>query len=184
MEIKEVGIMGAWLAQSPLHVDTRGYFREWFKSDVIENILGRGFTVEQANISSSNKGVLRGIHYSLAIEGQGKWITCISGSIWDVVVDIRPSSPTFKKWIGIELNANSGDSLFVSEGLGHGFISLEDNSVVAYLTTSKYSPDDEHEIHPLDPQIGIAWPIANPLLSAKDGSALTLQEQVASGKLK
>ena len=183
MEIKELSIKGAWLARSPLHCDDRGYFREWFKEEAIENAMGRGFKVQQANISSSNKGVIRGIHYSLAKEGQGKWVTCISGSIWDVVVDIRPSSPTFKKWLGIELRANSGDSVFISEGLGHGFMSLEDDTAVAYLLTTKYSPSDEFEIHPLDPELEIVWPYESPHLSPKDKAAPTLYEQLSSGKL-
>lgn len=183
MKIEELGIKGAWIARSPMHEDYRGYFREWFRAGEIEMALGRGFDVQQGNISSSKKGVLRGIHYSLAKEGQGKWITCVSGSIWDVVVDIRPFSPTYKKWIGTVLNSNSGDALFISEGLGHGFISLEDNSTVVYLLTSKYSPSEEFEIHPLDPELGITWPLENPFLSLRDGTAPTLQEQLSSGNL-
>lgn len=183
MQIRELAIKGAWIAHSPTHTDNRGFFREWFKEEEVEIATGRSFTVHQANISTSNKGVLRGIHYSLANKGQGKWITCISGSIWDVVVDIRPSSPTFKEWIGIELNALSGSSLFISEGLGHGFISLEDNSTVAYLLTSKYSPTEEFEIHPLDPELGIIWPLKNPSLSIKDAVAPTLMQQLSAGRL-
>ena len=183
MEIEELGIKGAWIARSPIHKDDRGYFREWFKAKEIEIALGRSFVVQQGNISSSNKGVLRGIHYSLAKGGQGKWITCISGSVWDVVVDIRPFSSTYKKWIGTELNSNSGDALFISEGLGHGFISLEDNSTVAYLLTSKYSPAEEFAIHPLDSELAITWPLENASLSLKDASAPSLREQLSSGNL-
>ena len=183
MEIEELGIKGVWIARSPIHKDDRGYFREWFKAREIEIAMGRSFDVQQGNMSSSKKGVLRGIHYSLAKSGQGKWITSISGSVWDVVVDIRPSSPTYKKWIGTELNSNTGDALFISEGLGHGFISLEDNSTVAYLLTSKYSPADEFAIHPLDSELAITWPFENPSLSHRDASAPTLQEQFLSGNL-
>lgn len=184
MEFEEVGINGAWLVRSPVHNDERGYFREWFKASEIATATGLAFHAQQANISSSKKGVLRGIHYSLASEGQGKWITCISGSIWDVVVDIRPTSPTFKKWVGFELNAMSGDSLFISEGLGHGFISLEHHSTVAYLLTSKYEPLKEFEIHPLDPDLAIDWPLKQKLLSPKDATAPTLQQQLTAGNLK
>lgn len=183
MEIEELGIKGAWIARSPIHNDDRGYFREWFKDLEIEAAIGRRFNVRQANVSSSNKGVLRGIHYSIAKEGQAKWITCISGAIWDVVVDIRQSSPTFMKWVGVDLRANSGDSLFVSEGLGHGFVSLEDNSTVAYLLTSQYSPSEEFEIHPLDPDLAIAWPLEELLLSAKDKAAPSLQTRLSMGGL-
>jgi len=182
MKMRELPIKGAWIMDTPTHSDSRGIFREWFKEEV-EMTIGRSFIVSQANVSSSNKGVVRGIHYSLASKGQGKWITCISGSIWDVIVDIRPTSPTFKKWVGIELNGLSSSSIFVSEGLGHGFISLEDNSTVAYLLTSKYSPEEEFGINPLDPELGIAWPINRPILSSKDETAPTLQQQLAAGKL-
>ena len=183
MEIEELGVKGAWIARSPIHKDNRGYFREWFKAREIEIAMGRSFDVQQGNLSSSNKGALRGIHYSLAKKGQGKWITSISGSVWDVVVDIRPSSPTFKKWIGTELNSKTGDALFISEGLGHGFISLEDNSTVVYLLTSNYSPSEEFTIHPLDSELAITWPLENPSLSLKDSSAPTLREQLHFGNL-
>lgn len=182
MQIEELGIEGVWIARSPVHQDERGFFREWFKSDEIESVLGRTFEVKQANISSSKKGVLRGIHFSQAPGGQGKWVTCISGSIWDVVVDIRPASPTYMKWIGIELKGEKGDALFISEGLGHAFIALEDNTNIAYLLTSPYSPADEFEIHPLDPDLAIAWPIANLPLSTKDAAAPSFKELSESGK--
>lgn len=184
MDIEELGIKGAWLARSPVHHDDRGRFREWFKRDELERAIGFDFDVKQANVSTSNTGVLRGIHYSLAKDGQGKWVTCVSGSIWDVIVDIRPTSPTFKKWIGIELSSTSGDAVFITGGLGHGFISLQDNSTVAYLLTSEYSPKEEFEISPFDPDLGISWPLSQHFLSPKDELAPTLQGQLYSGKLK
>lgn len=183
MEIEELGIKGAWMARSQVHHDDRGYFREWFKSEEIQTATGLEFSVEQANISSSNKGVLRGIHYSVARQGQGKWVTCVTGSIWDVIVDLRPASPTFKKWIGIQLIGDSGDAIFISDGLGHGFVSLEDKTNVAYLLTSKYSPIDEFEISPFDPELEISWPNTHLFLSEKDSSAPTLQERFNSGNL-
>jgi dTDP-4-dehydrorhamnose 3,5-epimerase len=95
VEITPLGIEGAWLAQSSVWRDDRGFFREWFKTADIKNVTGRDFGIEQANISLSSKGTLRGIHYSIAPRGQAKWITCVAGSIQDVVVDIRPESKTF-----------------------------------------------------------------------------------------
>ena len=103
MELEELEINGAWLARSPIHKDERGIFREWFKSDDIKTATGRDFGIEQANISRSSKGTLRGIHYSIAPRGQAKWVTCVSGAIKDVIVDIRPVSPTFGKWVEVEL---------------------------------------------------------------------------------
>ena len=183
MDIEKLGIEGAWIGQSPIYHDERGYFREWFKVTDIETAIGREFKVAQSNISRSHRGVLRGIHYSLTRVGQAKWITCVSGSIWDVVVDIRPSSPTFKKWIGVQLSAESGNAIFVAEGLGHGFMSLEDNSIVSYLLTSPYSPAEELGINPLDLELGISWPLAGPAMSPKDESAPTLAMRLAEGKL-
>lgn len=183
MEIEKLAIEGLWIGRSPIHADERGFFREWFRSGGIESAIGRKFEVSQSNISMSNRGVLRGIHYSLAPAGQAKWITCVSGSIWDVAVDLRPASPTFKKWIGVTLTASSGEALFLSEGLGHGFISLEDNSVVSYLLTSPYSPSEEFEINPLDPELGIDWPGIDRLMSPKDEHAPTLATRLAEGNL-
>jgi dTDP-4-dehydrorhamnose 3,5-epimerase len=153
MKLTQLDIHGAWLAEYPIWSDDRGFFREWFKTDDIESKIGRDFCVEQANISSSNKGSLRGIHYSLAPSGQAKWITCINGSIKDVIVDIRPNSKTFGKWLSVELSGSSGKALLISEGLGHGFLSLEENSIVVYLVSSAFSPSEEYAINPIDVNI-------------------------------
>jgi dTDP-4-dehydrorhamnose 3,5-epimerase len=108
MELTPLGIDGVWLAGSPVWSDDRGFFREWFKSADIEDATGRDFGIEQANISLSSRGTLRGIHYSIAPRGQAKWITCVSGSIQDVIVDIRPELSTFGQWIEVELMCNLG----------------------------------------------------------------------------
>jgi dTDP-4-dehydrorhamnose 3,5-epimerase len=185
MELTPLGIEGAWLAESPVWSDDRGFFREWFKSESIKQVVGRDFKVEQANISSSTKGTLRGIHYSLAAKGQAKWVTCVSGSIKDVIVDIRPNSKTFGKWIEVELSGKSGNALLIGEGLGHGFISLADVSTVAYLVSSPFSPSEEFEINPLDQALGINWGISLSELkiSNKDKNAPTLEERKKEGKL-
>ena len=184
MKIERLDINGVWLGQSPILADERGQFREWFKAKDFSEATGRKFDVQQSNISSSKKGALRGIHYSIAQEGQGKWVTCVVGSIWDVVVDIRPSSPTYKKWIGMELSEGDGKSIFVSEGLGHAFISLEENSVVSYLLTTAYSSSEEFDINPFDPELAIEWPKSlTPIMSAKDSSAPSLCARFLEGKL-
>ena len=184
MEFEQMEIAGAWKARSKHHIDQRGSFSEWFKGDEIQATLGREFRVEQANFSVSHKNVIRGIHFSKAIAGQGKWITCVSGSLWDVIVDIRQDSPTFKKWIGIELSSTCGESIFISEGLGHGFMALEDQTVAAYLLTSGFMPDLEFGINPFDPDLKINWPNRDFVLSEKDRLAPSLQQQLDSGKLK
>jgi dTDP-4-dehydrorhamnose 3,5-epimerase len=185
MKLTPLGIEGAWLAESPVWNDERGFFREWFKSEDLKCATGRDFGIEQANISLSSVGTLRGIHYSIAALGQAKWITCVSGSIQDVIVDIRPDSMSFGQWIEVELLGNSGQAVFISEGLGHGFVALVDNTAVAYLVSTPYSPTDEFEINPLDEKIGIKWGVdlRDLKISEKDKKAPTLAERLAEGKL-
>jgi len=185
MELTPLGLEGAWLAESPVWHDERGFFREWFKSVDVKSATGRDFGVEQANISLSSKGTLRGIHYSIAPRGQAKWITCISGSIKDVIVDIRPDSKSFGKWIEVELRGDSGKAVLISEGLGHGFVALTDNTTVAYLVSTPFSPSDEFAINPLDKKIGINWGLDSSQLkiSDKDKEAPSLTERLDDGKL-
>lgn len=185
MKLTPLGIEGAWVADSPLWSDDRGFFREWFKSRDIKSATGIDFGVEQANISVSSAGTLRGVHYSIASRGQAKWITCVSGSIQDVIVDIRPESKTFSQWIEVELKGDSGKAVLISEGLGHGFLALEDNAVVAYLVSTPYSPTEEHEIDPLDEEIGIRWrkKLSDLKISEKDLNAPSLRGQLLNRNL-
>ena len=185
MKLTPLGIDGAWLAESPVWSDERGFFREWFKSEEVKAATGRVFGIEQANISLSSAGTLRGIHYSIAPRGQAKWITCVSGSIQDVIVDVRPDSRTFGQWIDVMLKSDSGNAVLISEGLGHGFLALEDNTAVAYLVSTPFSPTDEFEINPLDEKIGIKWAMELDCLkiSHKDKIAPTLAARLTEGKL-
>lgn len=185
MKLKPLGIHGAWVAESPVWSDDRGFFREWFKAEDVKAATGREFGIEQANISLSSLGTLRGIHYSIAQRGQAKWITCVSGSMQDVIVDIRPESKTFGQWIDVELDGDSGKAVLISEGLGHGFLALEDNTAVAYLVSTPFSPTDEFEINPLDEKIGIKWgmDLSTLKISEKDKIAPNLEQQRINGKL-
>jgi dTDP-4-dehydrorhamnose 3,5-epimerase len=185
MEFTPLSIEGVWLAESPVWSDARGFFREWFKSNEIKAATGRDFGIEQANISLSSRGTLRGIHYSIAPRGQAKWITCVAGSIKDVIVDTRPNSPTFGNWIEVKLLGSSGQAVFISEGLGHGFLALEDNTAVAYLVSTTYALAHEFEINPLDENIGINWGmrLSDLKISDKDKNAPTLAERFTQGKL-
>jgi dTDP-4-dehydrorhamnose 3,5-epimerase len=185
MNLKPLDIDGAWLAESPVWSDERGFFREWFKSEDVKAATGRDFGIEQANISISSAGTLRGIHYSIAPQGQAKWITCVSGLIQDVIVDIRPDSKTFGQWVDVELKGDSGQAVFISEGLGHGFLALEDNTAVAYLVSTPFSPTDEFEINPLDASIGIKWAmdLGSLKISGKDKIAPGLVERSNERKL-
>ena len=180
MKLTPLGIKGAWLAESSVWNDERGSFQEWFKGEEIFRVTGFKFSVEQANISVSKKNVIRGIHYSLAPGGQAKWVTCVNGSITDVVVDIRPNSPTYKKIEYINLQPGDGKSLLIGSGLGHAFISLEDNTNICYLLSSPYSPEFEYSIHPMDPELNINWNLElgsdnSAVISSKDLDAPTLE---------
>jgi dTDP-4-dehydrorhamnose 3,5-epimerase len=183
MELEKLAIEGAWRVRSAVFPDERGSFREWFKSGDLTAATGRNFEVRQSNISISRKGALRGLHYSLAPEGQGKWVTCVAGSVWDVIVDIRTSSATFKSWISVELNAEHGDSVFISPGLAHGFIALEDNTAVSYLLTSEYSPELEFGINPMDPLLDIKWPMEAKFISQKDLKAPSISRLIEQNLL-
>jgi dTDP-4-dehydrorhamnose 3,5-epimerase len=185
MELSPLSIEGAWVATSPVWSDDRGFFREWFKSADVLAATGIDFGVQQANISSSARGVVRGIHYSLAAVGQAKWVTCVSGAIRDVIVDIRPGSPTYGKYEVVELSGVAGNAVLIGAGLGHGFVSLAAASTVAYLVSSPFSPTEEFEINPLDPSIGIEWglPAHELILSSKDRTAPNLSENNSKGLL-
>jgi dTDP-4-dehydrorhamnose 3,5-epimerase len=121
----------------------------------------------------------------LATVGQAKWVTCVSGAIRDVIVDIRPGSATYGRYEAVDLSGDSGAAVLIGAGLGHGFVSLADASTVAYLVSSPFSPTEEFEINPLDPGIGIEWglPEDELLLSPKDKAAPGLVERAAEGKL-
>jgi len=134
--------------------------------------------------------VLRGIHFADVPPGQAKYVTCPKGAVLDVVVDIRVGSPTFGVWDTVLLDDVDRRAIYLGEGLGHAFFSLEDDSTVMYLCSTGYSPGREHGVHPLDPAIGIEWPTTDrqgrpvaPQLSAKDTAAPTLAEAEAQGLL-
>jgi len=185
MSLQELSISGAYLSTHKVFPDERGLFREWFKADDIVSI-DSSFTVQQANYSKSKKLVIRGIHYSIAPKGQAKVVTCASGSIVDVLVDLRVGSPTFLKVEYVELSEESGRVVFIPTGVGHGFIVESEFAAVAYLTSSGYSPEYEKAICPTDLNLGINWPIPigeTAIISQADTDAPSLAEATESGTL-
>jgi dTDP-4-dehydrorhamnose 3,5-epimerase len=174
--VQSLTIQGAWVFKSPLFSDNRGFFRESFDQSLVREKFGRDFVVALAGYSSSKKGVLRGIHFSKSSGGQTKWISCTNGKVIDVIVDMRPNSPTFQHWEAVELNAHDGKSILISAGLGHAFVALEDNTNMAYLFDTPYEPEKELVINPLDTEIGITWPKIPLNISHRDSSAPTLKE--------
>ncbi|NKS84726.1 dTDP-4-dehydrorhamnose 3,5-epimerase [Rhodococcus hoagii] len=187
MEFRELSISGAWEVTPKQFGDPRGVFLEWFKEPTFSEAVGHLLDLQQANCSVSAAGVLRGIHFADVPPGQAKYVTCLKGAVLDVVVDIRVGSPTFGKWDSVLLDDVDRRAIYLSEGLGHAFLSLEDSSTVVYLCSSGYAPGREHGINPLDPAIGIEWPklsrSSQPLtfvLSEKDRDAPSLAEAAAS----
>jgi len=180
-----LAIAGSWNIENRVHGDHRGEFVEWFKAPALKEATGRSFSLAQANMSRSTRGTLRGVHFADVPPGQAKYITCVVGAILDFVVDIRVGSPTFGHWQSVELNSRSRNAVFLEEGLGHAFLALEDDTVVTYLVTDVYRPDREHGINPLDPKLGLEFPLAhNELeLSEKDREAPGLHEAKESGLL-
>jgi dTDP-4-dehydrorhamnose 3,5-epimerase len=168
MEYRELEIPGVWMGESRIFQDYRGSFQEWFLREDFNSISGIDFEVAQSNTSKSLKNVMRGIHYSVSTKGQAKWVTCVSGSILDVVVDLRQNSVTFGQWILTRLESDKGNCLYVPDGFGHGFLSLEDNSSVVYNLTSKYQPEMEFTINLFDETLKIGWPECKPIISQRD----------------
>ena len=184
MELEPLGIHGAWLIHSKIHADSRGSFQEWFKTSNLAN-LDLSFNVLQANISESKRGTIRGIHYSLATPGQSKWVTCMTGEIRDVIVDLRTNSNTFGKYVAVDLVAKDRKSVLIEGGLGHGFAAKIENTLVAYLLSAEYSPEEEFELNPLDPMLGIEWGVEkNDIkMSPKDSAAPSLEVRRIQNKL-
>jgi len=184
MQFRELKVPGAFEITPRQFGDDRGTFLEWFKDQSFREAVGHDLDLAQANCSVSRRGVLRGIHYADVPPGQAKYVTCVRGAVLDVAVDIRVGSPTFGAWDSVLLDTVHRRAIYLSVGLGHAFFSLEDDSTVVYLCSTGYSPGREHEIHPLDPAIGIGWPQGvEPLLSPKDAAAPTLAEAADLGRL-
>ena len=183
MNLHELSIPGAFVAQSPVWGDERGFFREWFKLPDFESV-GVDLHAHQANLSMSARDVVRGLHYSLAPEGQAKVVTCVFGELQDVIVDVRLGSPAFGRVEVVHLRAGEGRSVHLPAGVAHGFAVTSEQAALAYLLSSPFNAAAELEIHPFDPAINVPWTVVGePVMSAKDAAAPTLEERRAAGQL-
>src|SRR5271163_3196150 len=133
-------IDGAWVYTPRIHADGRGSFLEWFQGGDFESRAGYRLEVAQANCSVSRRGVIRGIHFASVPPGQAKYVTCVSGVVLDVVVDVRVGSPSYGRWEAVRLDDTSRRAVFACEGLGHAFTALSDEATVIYLCSTPYSP--------------------------------------------
>jgi dTDP-4-dehydrorhamnose 3,5-epimerase len=183
---RELSVPGAWEITPTVRPDPRGLFFEWFTDSEFTEMTGHRLDLRQANVSVSAAGVLRGLHFAQLPPSQAKYVTCLRGAVFDVVVDIRVGSPTFGQWDSVLLDTVDHRTIYLSEGLAHGFLALQDDSTVSYLCSAGYSPDREHTLRATDPEIGIAWPLvdgAEPNVSERDAAAPTLADVRAAGLL-
>ncbi len=184
MQVRELAVPGAFEFTPVQHGDDRGLFLEWFKVDVLRGAAGHRLQLAQANMSVSKAGSLRGIHFADVPPGQAKYVTCPAGAVIDYIVDLRVGSPTFGAVDAVRLDAVDRRAVYLSEGLGHGFLALEDGSTLTYLCSTGYSPGREHAVNPLDPALNLGLPedVAF-VLSDKDQAAPTLAEAIETGLL-
>ena len=178
MELIPTSIDGVLIVEPKVFGDDRGFFLEsWNRATFAR--LGLDLDFVQDNHSRSSRGVLRGMHYQQP-DPQGKLVRVTAGSVFDAVVDMRRSSPTFGRWVGVELSAANKRMLWVPPGMAHGFLTLEDGTDFLYKCTSAYVPANEHSLAWNDPSVGIEWPLEGiePQLSAKDRAGLPLADAV------
>ncbi len=170
MIFTKTDLEGAYVIDLDKREDERGFFaRVWCANEFKEHGLVPDAC--QENISrTEHKGTIRGMHYQVGDSQETKLVRCIKGGLYDVIVDVRPESPTFKKWIGVELTEDNWKMLYVPRGFAHGFVTLCDNVVVNYVVSQFYSPGDERGARYNDPAFGIDWPVPVEVVSDKDAS--------------
>lgn len=177
MNYIQTEIEGVWIIEPRVFTDARGYFMEAFKEEEFQQHIGPVHFV-QDNESRSSLGVLRGLHYQKGAASQAKLVRVVKGRVWDVAVDLRRSSSTFGRYVGVELSEENKRQFFIPRGFAHGFVVLSDDAIFTYKVDNPYAPQSEASIRYDDPAIGIQWPIdtSQLLLSAKDQQAVLLAQ--------
>ena len=184
MDIRALSIEGSFEITPRQFPDDRGVFLESFRGDRLAEAIGHRLDIIQTNVSVSSRGTIRGVHFADLPPSQAKYITALSGSFIDFVIDIRVGSPTFGQWDSVLLDTVDRRAVYLAEGLGHAICSLADDSTVMYLCSATYDPGHEHAINPLDPELGLAVPEGvTPVLSARDAAAPSMSEAAAQGLL-
>ncbi len=168
MKFNKTKLDGSFVIDLDKREDERGFFARLFCINEFDQNQADRNIVQVNNSLSRDKGTLRGIHYQLSPKSETKIVRCIKGSLWDVIVDLRPDSPTFLQWFGETLSAENRRMMFVPKGFGHGFITLEPDTEAIYFVTEFYSPEHERGLRWDDPKIGIEWPIEPVIISEKD----------------
>jgi dTDP-4-dehydrorhamnose 3,5-epimerase len=171
-------IPGVLILEPRVFGDERGFFMESFNQKAFDEAVGHGVAFVQDNHSRSAKGVLRGLHFQNPPHAQGKLVRVTQGSVFDVAVDIRRDSPTYRQWVGVELSGQNHRQVWIPPCLAHGFLVLSDSADFLYKTTDYYAPQAEGCLRWDDPELSISWPLDGmvPALSAKDAAAPLLRE--------
>jgi dTDP-4-dehydrorhamnose 3,5-epimerase len=184
MTIRPLPISDTYLLVPVSFGDQRGRFLETLRTDVLAEAVGHPVQVVQTNQSISRRGVLRGIHATAVPDGQAKVVTCLRGAVLDFVVDLRVGSVSFARWAMTVLDARSGASVYLGEGIGHAFYALEDDTCVQYLCSESYVPEQVITVNVFDPEIGIGLDLPEPpILSETDAAAPSLADLRAAGRL-
>jgi dTDP-4-dehydrorhamnose 3,5-epimerase len=183
LKVIELSIPGLFVLESPVWSDERGFFREWYKRKDLE-ASGVTFPIHQANLSTSKRDVVRGLHYSLAPGGQAKLVTCAFGELDDVIVDVRVGSPTFGHVEVVHLAAGDERSVLLPPSAAHGFCVTSDLGALSYLLSSPFNAAMELEINPFDETLNVPWPLSGkPIVSEKDLAAPSLEQRRAANEL-
>lgn len=184
MKVRELAVPGAYEFSPPTFPDGRGLFVSPYSASAFEAALGFRMPVAQTNHSLSARGVVRGVHFADTPPGQAKYVYCAKGALLDIVIDLRVGSPTFGTWDTVRCDDVDFRAVYLSEGLGHAFVTLEEDTVMSYLCSTPYNPAAEHTISPLDPELDLPWPDdIETLMSDRDRTAPMLAEAVATGLL-
>jgi len=162
------------LVRPTRHTDERGFLQESYRESEFAKAGIRARFV-QDNLARSTHGVVRGLHYQIPPAAQGKLVSCVSGSVFDVAVDLRAGSPSYGRWVGTTLEADTGHQLWIPPGFAHGYAVLTDVADVAYKVTAEYRPELDRGVLWNDPAIGVEWPVQEPIVSAKDQAQPTLE---------
>ena len=176
MQVEELQLPGVKRIQTKIYKDERGFFRELFQK-TLYTVHGIDTEFVQDNFSLSHQGTIRGMHFQRT-PGQAKLVVVLEGSIFDVVVDIRKDSPTYRQWLGVHLDAEKGEQLFVPVGYAHGFCALSPRVHLCYKVSTPYDPAQEKSFRYDDPTIGIEWPKITPILSIRDKTSPLFDEVV------
>ncbi len=177
MQVTASAIPDVLLVEPTVHRDARGWLYEAWNAERFAREVAAGVTFAQDNFARSSRLVLRGLHYQVRRQ-QGKLVWAVDGAIFDVAVDVRPGSPTFGRWVGVELNADEHRQLWIPPGFAHGYLVLTESATLAYKATDFYSPEHDRAVAWDDPAIGIDWPLggATPVLSDRDAAAPRLAD--------